>query len=122
MGRAGRRLTDTECKAAKPRDDGKSLILPDGEGLRLVVKPHGTKEWQYRFTIAGEPGTPRKESALSLGQYPAMGLQAARIERDRIKAQATAGKNPTVSISASRCRVQNSLGIRSVLSGSHFFI
>ena len=96
MGRGSKRLTDTECKAAKPRDDGKSLILPDGEGLRLVVKTHGAKEWQVRFTVAGGPGEPRKESAVSLGQYPAVTLANARQECARIKTQTASGKNPAL--------------------------
>lgn len=81
-------LSDASCKAASPRTDGKALILPDGEGLRLVVKPHGTKEWQVRYTIAG------KESAMSLGQYPSIGLSAARETARRIKAQVKSGINP----------------------------
>ncbi len=96
MGKGQSRLSDAECRNAKPRIDGKALILPDGGGLRLVVKPHGVKEWQLRFTVAAIEGTQRKESALSLGQYPAVGLGAARAERDRINEQAKAGKNPTL--------------------------
>ena len=49
-----------------------------------------------RFTVAAADQGPRKESALSLGQYPAVGLPAARKARDAIKAQSRAGKNPTV--------------------------
>ena len=96
MGKGNNYLTDLECRNAKPRADGKALILPDGDGLRLVVKPHGAKEWQMRFTVAAADQGPRKESALSLGQYPAVGLPAARKARDAIKAQSRAGKNPTV--------------------------
>lgn len=81
-------LTDAACKAATPRTDGKALILPDGAGLRLVVKPHGAKEWQARYTIAG------KESAISLGQYPSTGLSAAREAARNIKAQVKSGINP----------------------------
>ena len=84
MGKGQSRLSDAECRNAKPRIDGKALILPDGGGLRLVVKPHGVKEWQLRFTVAANDGAQRKESALSLGQYPAVGLGIARAERDRI--------------------------------------
>jgi hypothetical protein len=65
-------------------------------GGRLVVKPHGVKEWQMRFTTASGAGEVRKESCLSLGQYPAVGLAAAREERNRIAEQAKSGQNPAI--------------------------
>ncbi len=36
-------LTDTACKTAKPREDGKPLRLSDEKGMYLEVMPNGSK-------------------------------------------------------------------------------
>lgn len=116
MGKGSNWLTDSECKAAKPREDGKALILADGDGLRLVVKPHGTKEWQFRYIIPATESTPRKESAVSLGKYPTVGLAAARAEKSRLKGQTHAGKDPAIErqIEAIRQATERSTTFRSI--------
>ena len=50
------KVTDRKVKTAQP---GKH---EDGEGLRLVVSPAGTRKWVLRLTVAGrrrEMGLPR---------------------------------------------------------------
>lgn len=46
-------LTDTKCAAAKPKvnSQGKSVVnkLADGSGLYLIVRPTGTKTWQFIY-------------------------------------------------------------------------
>lgn len=37
---------------AKPRD--KAYMLADGNGLHLLVKPHGTKLWRLRYRFGGK--------------------------------------------------------------------
>ena len=66
------RLTDKEIKAAKPSD--KEYNLFDGEGLRLRIKPNGSKHWILNYY---KP-TNRKRANLSLGKYPDLSLANAR--------------------------------------------
>ncbi|MEL4426216.1 integrase domain-containing protein [Shewanella indica] len=66
------RLTDTEIKTAKPKD--KEYNLFDGDGLRLRIKPNGSKQWILNYY---KP-TNRKRANLSLGKYPDLSLANAR--------------------------------------------
>ncbi len=67
-------LSDPECAAAKPGEKERKLF--DGQGLYLAVKPSGAKTWRLKFT------RPDGRAALqTLGNYPALGLAAARIKR-----------------------------------------
>ena len=72
-------LTNTEIDKAKPKD--KEYNLADGYGLILRVKPTGTKSWLFNYY---HPIT-KKRKNLSLGQYPALTLANARIERTKAK-------------------------------------
>ncbi len=58
-------LTDTQCRAARPRD--KAYKLPDGSGLVLEVKPNGVKAWRYRFKLNVQGTT--KENMFAIGDY-----------------------------------------------------
>jgi len=80
------KLTDTKIKNTKP---GKKIIhLNDGDGLWMEVRPTGSKLWRYRFTFAG------KRSRLSIGEYPAVSLKAARKKRDELKEMFAIGIDP----------------------------
>lgn len=85
MAQARARLTAVEVKQAKPNPMGKSRILPDGGGLRLVVHPNGSKYWQFRKTTVG------KETTLQLGTYPQVDLATARELAEELRRQAKAG-------------------------------
>jgi len=79
-------LTDTKVRSLKPRDA--IYRVADTNGLVIEVRPARTKAWRYRYRFLG------KASIITLNEYPAMGLQAARIERDRLKALLRGGANP----------------------------
>lgn len=72
MAKTTTRLTDKEIKAAKPQE--KEYNLFDGDGLRLRVKPNGSKHWVLNYY---RPNS-RKRANLSLGKYPDLPLAKAR--------------------------------------------
>jgi len=81
-------LTDLQIRKVKQKD--KPFRLGDGLGLHLLVKPNGSKLWQFRFRYMG------KEKLLSLGQYPIVSLADARKKRDDAKRLLEEGTDPSV--------------------------
>ena len=79
-------LTETQAKNAKPRE--RAYKLADSEGLFLLVQPNGTRLWRMKYRFAG------KEKLLSFGDYPALGIAAARDKRKAAKALLAEGKDP----------------------------
>ncbi len=67
-------LSDAKLRTAKAAD--RPYKLPDGRGLYLLVMPSGLRSWKYRWERAG------RERTVALGDYPKMGLAAARDARD----------------------------------------
>lgn len=89
MSRVSSRLTNVEVRQAKRDPEGKrTLVLPDGNGLRLTITPGGRKFWQYRTAVGG------KESSAQIGEYPAMGLEDARKRASELRELGRAGRNP----------------------------
>ena len=80
-------LTDAKIKAAKSKS--KQYKLNDSEGLSLVVTPKGRKWWSFRYQVNG------KRTELSLGTYPYISLQDARISRGELKTQLAKGVDPS---------------------------
>ena len=64
-------LTDIQVRQAKS-----PCKLADSHGLLLEVTAAGSKKWRYRYRLGG------KENTFALGDYPSMGLQAAKQARD----------------------------------------
>lgn len=54
-------LTDAKIKAARPTERPYKLF--DGEGLHLLVTPHGSRLWRFKYRYGG------KEKLLALGGY-----------------------------------------------------
>ena len=79
-------LTDTKLKALKVQNA--SYRLADSNGLCIEVRPTGAKVWRYRYRIND------KASMVTIGEYPAVSLQQARTERDKLRAMVKAGTNP----------------------------
>ena len=59
--------------------------LSDGEGLHLLVRPHGAKLWRLKYRFDG------REKLLSFGGYPEVSLAQARLRRAEAKVCARRG-------------------------------
>lgn len=76
-------LTDIQVRQAKL-----ACKLADSHGLLLEVTRAGSKKWRYRYRLDG------KENTFALGDYPGMGLQAARQARDSARELVKQGIHP----------------------------
>lgn len=80
MARRTKPLTDTEIKAAKPKET--DYVLYDGDGLELLIKSTGSKLWRFRYY---RPIT-KKRAQQSFGSYPSCTLSDARKQRNEARA------------------------------------
>lgn len=78
-------LSELACKNAKQQQ--KMYYLSDGGGLRLRIRPDGSRIWILRYSLNG------KEQSFSLGPYPKVSLQVARQKANELKAQTREGIN-----------------------------
>jgi len=81
-------LSDLKIRKLKQRD--KAFRISDGWGLYLLIRPTGTKSWQFRYQFMG------KEKTLSIGQYPVVSLADARRKRDEAKMLLAEGTDPSI--------------------------
>lgn len=81
------KLTDLECRNAKPKENGKPVKKFDGQGLFLHVKPSG-KYWRYKYRIEG------KERLYAIGTYPEYSLADAREKHTELHRLVSDGIDP----------------------------
>lgn len=74
------------ANAAKPK--AKPYPLADGGGLFLEVLPGGSKVWRYSYRIDG------KRTKVTIGQYPTIGIKAARDRHEELRRTLLDGVNP----------------------------
>ncbi|AXK39970.1 tyrosine-type recombinase/integrase [Crenobacter cavernae] len=80
-------LTDTTCKNAKPKPDGKPAKFADEKGMYLLVSQTG-KYWRMDYRFAD------KRKTLALGVYPEVSLKDAREKRDEARRLLAKGIDP----------------------------
>lgn len=80
------KLSDAKIKTLKPEE--KTYRILDGDRLYIEVRSTGAKVWRFKFVHEG------KESSMSLGEYPAIGLADARSLRDEMKSKLARGIHP----------------------------
>ena len=80
-------LSDIQIRNLKPRE--KSFKVSDFEGLFVLVKPNGSKLWQFKYRMYG------KERLLSIGIYPDVTLAQARKAKEAARADVAAGVDPS---------------------------
>ena len=94
MARTTKPLTNTEIEKAKPKTDkdGKPIknTLTDGLGLFLLVTPNGSKLWRFNYY---KPNS-KKRTEMSLGTFPNVSLQDARIKRAECRELLAKGIDP----------------------------
>lgn len=91
------KLTNTKIKSIKPSDKVKKIS--DGEGLTLVIKPTGSKLFNYNFRFHN------KQRTMSFGKYPEVSLAEARNQVKEVKKLLKQGIDPV------RHREQESLKV-----------
>ena len=80
-------LTDTKVRSLKPRE--KAYKVSDFEGLFVLVKPNGSKLWQFKYRLFG------KERLLSIGIYPDVSLAQARKVKEGARTMVATGNDPS---------------------------
>lgn len=101
MPRINRKLTEAEIKNAKPK--AKAYKVYDEGGLYLLVRPTGTKVWQFPYRLDD------KYNTFTIGQYPEIGSAEARKRRDDAKALIREGHDPN---RAKEARRRENIGIK----------
>jgi len=87
-------LTQSQVVKATRRE--KTYRLFDSLGLYLEIAPSGGKWWRIKYHFE------RREKRLSLGVFPAVSLQAARLRCIELRAQIAAGVDPSALRKASK--------------------
>lgn len=83
-------LASKQVSQAKPKE--KDYRLFDGSGLSLLVKKNGAKLWRFEYK---RPFT-KKSALISLGGFPEISLQDARLKRDEFRALIAQGIDPQI--------------------------
>ena len=78
MPKISKPLSDKEITNAKPKE--KEYLLNDGEGLSVLIKTDGAKQWVFRYTSP----TQNKRRKTSFGTYPKVSLAHARKKRNEL--------------------------------------
>ena len=88
-------LTDTKIKNLKPKEI--PYVESDGQGLQLLIKPTGTKLWEFRYTSPTQydKNGNKKRRKTSFGSYPETTLKIARDKRAEYLEMLSIGIDPT---------------------------
>jgi integrase len=98
------KLNDKMIQAA--RSAPKQYKMADGDGLTLVVRPTGSKLWQFRCRFGG------KDKTLSLGEYPLVTLKEAREKTFEAKRLLAQNKDPSIAKKDAAAQILKSLDPR----------
>ena len=92
-------LSATYIDSLRPKKT--RYTVSDGQGLTLEVLPSGSKSWRYRYRHNG------KLEKVSLGQYPALSLKAARTRRMEYEELLVQGHSPARHKQAQKFAIKN---------------
>ena len=83
-------LTDRFLQSVKPPTAGRREIRDvTCSGLIFRITARGVRSWSFRFRDAAG-----QQPRATIGEYPAIGLKAARMATDAMRARVAAGGNP----------------------------
>jgi hypothetical protein len=93
-----RQLTDAFLRSVKPPASGRREIRDVAcGGLIFRITAAGVRSWSFRFRDAAG-----QQPRATIGEYPAIGLRAARAAADAMRARVAAGGNPVEEKRAAR--------------------
>ena len=87
MPKAAIPLNDKRIKALKPK--AKRYLIADGGGLVLEIMTSGSMVWRYRYSL-----NRKQQPLVTIGDYPAVSLQDARIRARRYAEIVADGVSP----------------------------
>ena len=90
MGTKSKKLTATRIDSLKPKEKAYAITDTDGRGLHILIKPNGSKLWEFNFVCPLDG----KRKKTSLGLYPDVTLKHARDKRDERRRLVANGINP----------------------------
>lgn len=92
-------LNSQKVKSAKPTD--KEYVLNDGDGLRLRVRPQGSKDWFYVYKRTGS----NVQTKVQIGSYPTISLEQAREAAYSLRRERYLGIDPKTAKDEARRQV-----------------
>ena len=106
-------LTEQNCKNSKPKE--KVYYLNDGAGLRLRVRPDGSRTWIFRYSLNG------KDMSHGLGAYPRVSLQMARDRLNEAKNLVSIGHNVSAAKRVAKTKqIEKDMALFSVIAEEWF--
>lgn len=113
MAKTTKPLTDAQLTAAKPKD--KAYSLYDGSGLIIEVRTTGNKFWRYKYKhpITGI------DTKLTLGEYPALTLAAARARRREFETMLASQLDPKQQIELEQAKKTNAFSLEKIVRDWH---
>lgn len=97
-------LTTNKIKGLRP--SAKRYIVTDSLGLGLEIHPSGRMSWRVRYRLHGRP------AKINIGQFPCVGLAAARAKRNEIVSALIAGESPIEKRRKERLEALRSVTVR----------
>lgn len=98
-------LSDTRIKALQPK--AARYPVSDGGGLLLEVMPSGSKIWRFRYSLHG-----KRQPTVTIGDYPAVSLVAARERARQYTEIVAAGVSPVADAKKDRGAVKTINSVR----------
>ena len=90
-------LSESACKVAKAKES--IYYLNDGGGLRLRIRPNGSKNWIFRYRFNA------RERNTGLGSYPKITLSIARSKAAECRETIEQGRNPSLERKINRTKL-----------------
>ncbi|MCG2574341.1 integrase arm-type DNA-binding domain-containing protein [Acinetobacter sp. ME22] len=105
-------LTDSKCTGAKPQE--KDYSLYDGQGLILFIRKSGSKVWRYKYKRANG-----KDGLMTLGNFPALTLKAARSKRRELEELIANGVDPIEHEEIQKTKLKNAYSFEAIAREWH---
>lgn len=103
----------TELKVRNAKAAVKPVKMTDGNGMHLLITPHGSKYWRFQYRFGS------KQKILALGVYPEVTLSEARRRRDEARQLVANGVDPSEKRKADKVEIKGLLTFEKVARDWH---